>query len=114
MLRISKTLLGNSIVIVVLANSFLACKPRREAESAVKVASTNFRQPAVDVNDLSYMLPRNSTGQIYPLIEVSKSWQTLINRAYRREMQGNAQGFPIMKDHVFNNVVLATEFQDNF
>ncbi len=93
---------------------FFACKPRQDgAGSDVLTNATNPNETAIDVNDLSYLLPLNATGQIYPTIKVASSWSD--TRAQNRLKPFDEGGTsPILTKAVYDSIVAATADQTNF
>ncbi len=93
---------------------FFACKPRQDgAGSDVKTNATNPNETALDVNDLSYLLPLNAAGQVYPTIKVASSWSDA--RAANRLMPFDEGGTtPILTKPVYDSIVAATADQQNF
>lgn len=79
------------------------CKPRMEG-SGLKTNDSDYEKATLDVNDLSYLLPKDKFGRIYPIIKVSESWAENLAR-YGREDVPQAES--ILRKEIYDEVTSA-------
>src|SRR4051812_34821309 len=87
-----------------------ACK-RRIDSAAVKTNDSSKFKPTVDANDLSIMFARNKKRQIYPLVQVSKSWAEQMKLIGGDSTMGTK---PILRPEIYQEVLAATTDPSNF
>lgn len=104
-----------NVAVILVVAAVASCKARKQSEAEVKVNTIDPNAPAIDMNDLSYMFVRNSVGQIYPFIPVSRSWAAIMKQQGRLDSIESAMSdLPIMTAKIYNDVLAATENQTNF
>ena len=101
------------LTLLVGGSAFFACKPRVERGSEVLTNATNPNELALDVNDLSYLLPLNAAGQVYPEIRVASSWNQVRGQNGLQAFEDGGTS-PILTKSVYDAIVAATADQTNF
>lgn len=86
------------------------CKPRVDG-SEVKTNDSDYEKATLDVNDLSYLFPRDKFNRIYPLIKVSESWG---ENLARYGMPNVPQGEGIMRKPIYDDIMAALVDPTNF